>query len=81
MSPTLSQVRVWLVRESVCISTDPTQDSPRTEQDLFVLATSLEEAIEIVGSLSTRRIVAVQEVCPITIMETNKWRIVPKDKP
>jgi hypothetical protein len=64
-------VRVWLVREGVKIL--PNGIVP--QQDLFVLATSLAEAIEIVGGTDSREIVAVQEVCPITQTPGDRYRV------
>ncbi len=80
--PYLSQVSVWLVRERVSNSASvPPDPLLTTEQDVFVLAANLAEAIEIVGGTHAREIVAVQQVCPITYLPDSKWRIVPLERP
>ncbi len=66
-----AQVSVWLVREGV----QSTPNGIGLPQDLFVLATSFAEAIEIVGSTSQRQIIAAQEVCPITQTPGDRYRV------
>lgn len=69
ITPVNPAVRVWLVRE---------REWPKgTEQDLFVLATSLNEALEIVGTTPYRAIIVAQELCPITQLPEDKWRVTP----
>ncbi len=66
-------IHVWLVRESVAAH----NSTLWTEQDCFVLAMSAPQAVEIVGEHETRRIVLVQQVCPITQLPDDRYRVQP----
>ena len=70
MNPT---IYVWQVRELV----SDTSGSRQTQQDVFILATSAAQAVEIVGETDWRRIVAVHEVCPLSQTPADKWRAQP----
>lgn len=71
-----TDVRVWLVREAISPAgaTEPVRE---TLQDCFVLARSAYEAAEIVSEHEGRRIVRVEEVCPITQLPDDRYRVQP----
>lgn len=68
-----SACRVWLVRELVdrC-------ELPKCEQaqDCFVLAVTAIEAAGIVGEDERRRIIRVEEICPISKLPDDKYKVV-----
>jgi hypothetical protein len=64
---------VWLVRELV----DRCELSKREDaQDCFVLAVTAIEAAGIVGEDERRRIIRVEEVCPISKLPDDKYKVV-----
>lgn len=75
-----SACRVWLVRELVGNYEIPKVER---EQDCFVLAVSALEAATIVGESDRRRIIRVEEICPISKLPADKYKVVactPDDK-
>ncbi len=66
--------RVWLVGESVSESGNPICAIP---QDCYVIALTATEAAQIVAETDTRRIVRVEEVCPITQLPGDRYRVQP----
>lgn len=79
-SPNLPQVKVWLVREEVTVpkrtrSRGTPWSTRAALQDCYVLGTSVTEVMEIVGETFLRRIVRVEEACPITQMPADKYRV------
>ena len=68
-----SACRVWLVRELVDRCELPKREDA---QDCFVLAVTAIEAAAIVGEDERRRIIRVEEVCPISKLPDDKYKVV-----
>lgn len=65
--------RVWLVRELIDRAEVPKREQA---QDAFVLANNAAEACLIVGEDERRRIISIQEVCPISQLPDNRYEVV-----
>ena len=50
-------------------------EKTQMEQSCFVLATSVEEAIQIIGKDERRELVYVKELCPITRLPNDIYQI------
>lgn len=72
--PAGSACRVWLVRELVARQEDPKFED---RQDCFVLAVTAIEAAGIVGEDERRRIIHIEEICPLSKLPGDKYKIVP----
>ncbi len=72
-APSGSACRVWLVRELVDRCELPKREDA---QDCFVLAVTAIEAAGIVGEDERRRIIRVEEVCPISKLPDDKYKVV-----
>lgn len=50
-------------------------ENTRMEQSSFILATSVEEAMKIVGTDERRELICVRELCPITQVPGDIYRV------
>ncbi len=62
------EVRVYQTIELVEL------DDKQVEQSTFVLASSLEQALKIVGKDERRKMIYVRELCPISRLPTDIYR-------
>jgi hypothetical protein len=68
-------LRIWQVRE--LIDQDETPKREET-QDCFVIALTAIEAANIVGEDERRRIIRVEDACPISKLPGDKYKVVAK---
>lgn len=67
-------INVWRVLEYVVSPQNPKEE---ILQECFVLATSAQEAAEIVGEDESRQIIEVRQLCCISQLPGNRYKVVP----